>query len=522
MKPSLVDAVSRRIGTGFSRRSLFRRAAVMGSALAVAPWTYVLKPGTAYAAICNCGGLGCNCNDLCCRGYTEFCCTLTGTNACPSDTVIAGWWKADGSGFCDVNGQARPRYYVDCNNRECSCSCGSSGTCSPSCVSCNCGCANGDCRNRRACCVQFRYGQCNNQMPCVGPIVCRVVTCTPPWELDATCSTAVLTDNHTRFHDAPCLHPEQDLHAWIVGGTLAIQDVVHTHLASCSALGSVRRISGGSRYSTAAEVSRQFFYDPTTVDQVFIVTGSNYPDALAAAPVAARNGAPILLTDTGTLPGSTAEELARLKPSEIVVLGGVGAISDAVVNQLSAYAGKVRRIAGNDRYATAAAVSTAFFSPGQVSQVFVVTGEDFPDALSVGAVAGTVGAPVLLVRPDQLPGTTRTELVRLAPTTITVVGGTTAISDAVYDQLATFANSIERIAGDSRYGTAAQVSRRYFPAGSADRAFVVTGRNFPDALAVAPVAALEGAPLILVTDTSVPAPTAGEVARLGGAPCPAS
>jgi hypothetical protein len=56
------------------------------------------------------------------------------------------------------------------------------------------------------CCTAFRYGQCNQQMPCVGPILCRVVTCSPPWTVEPTCTTTVATDNYTRTHDAPCLH----------------------------------------------------------------------------------------------------------------------------------------------------------------------------------------------------------------------------------------------------------------------------------------------------------------------------
>jgi hypothetical protein len=56
-------------------------------------------------------------------------------------------------------------------------------------------------------CTRFRYGQCNRHIACVGPIVCRVVACTPPWIFDAGCApTPVLTDNNTRFHDRPCLH----------------------------------------------------------------------------------------------------------------------------------------------------------------------------------------------------------------------------------------------------------------------------------------------------------------------------
>ena len=115
---------------------------------------------------------------------------------------MAGWWKADGSGFCGSG----PRYYYDCNAACNGCGCGRNGVCEGSCSGTKCGCAQGDCNNRKSGCTKFRYGQCNNQIECVGPIVCRVITCTAPWDLyPDECSTATATDNNTRFHNRPCL-----------------------------------------------------------------------------------------------------------------------------------------------------------------------------------------------------------------------------------------------------------------------------------------------------------------------------
>jgi len=207
MPPSLVDRSARLLERRLDRRGFLVRSALAGSALAAAPAAYILRPVDAYAAICSCSGSSCDCGSLCCDGYTEFCCTLTGANRCPPGSITAGWWKADGSGFCDLNGDPRPRYYLDCNSACGSCACGSSGVCSGTCSSTPCGCGRGSCGNRKAGCTHFRYGQCNQQVACVGPIVCRVVTCTPPWQLDPSCTKAVLTDNSTRFHDRPCLHP---------------------------------------------------------------------------------------------------------------------------------------------------------------------------------------------------------------------------------------------------------------------------------------------------------------------------
>jgi hypothetical protein len=189
---------SRALERGTSRRSFLVRTALVGSAVVLAPLRYLLQPGTAYAVVCgDCGG------GACCDGYSEFCCVIYGENACPPGTFSGGWWKADGSGYC--GGQAR--YYVDCHAecRKCGCTNGSA-FCKGDCVDCACGCQS--CNNRKGCCTNFRYGQCNQHIACAGPITCRVATCTPPYLWDGSCTSVSATDNNTVTHDASCLTAE--------------------------------------------------------------------------------------------------------------------------------------------------------------------------------------------------------------------------------------------------------------------------------------------------------------------------
>jgi hypothetical protein len=182
-----------------SRRGFLARATITATALSVSPLDLVLRPGTAYATICECvPGTECNCSDLCCDGYTQFCCTINnGVNACPQGAIPGGWWKADGSAYC-----AGPRYYIDCHG-TCSCGC-SEGLFCPGCDNLNCECALGNCGNRHVGCAEFRYGQCNQAVSCVGRIECRVVSCTPPWILYPTCTTVSQQDDATADHFAPC------------------------------------------------------------------------------------------------------------------------------------------------------------------------------------------------------------------------------------------------------------------------------------------------------------------------------
>jgi hypothetical protein len=202
---TVVDKVSGFLDSRLSRRSFVVRSAFAGSAVTVAGTGYVMRPGSAYAATCFCGDNGCGCGSTCCNGYTEFCCVINGGfNFCPDNTVMGGWWKADGSTYCDG-----PRYYMDCS-ATCNCTdgCGEGfGFCDTGCDGVNCGCAEGSCDNYLTGCFQFRYGQCNQDLACVGRIVCRVVTCVPPWEIDPSCTTASATDDGTAEQSAPCLTP---------------------------------------------------------------------------------------------------------------------------------------------------------------------------------------------------------------------------------------------------------------------------------------------------------------------------
>ncbi len=192
---AVVIAVSTRMARRSSRRSFLAKTAVVGSALAVNPVRFLLRPGTAYASLCGPEA-------DCASGWTVFCCSINeGSNTCPPGTIAAGWWKSDNSGFCGGG----PRYILDCNATCGTCSCGPSGICGPECWSCECHCGTGSCDERLVCCNRFRYGQCHQEVACVGPVVCRVATCRPPWEFDDTCTTTSATANATALHTAPCL-----------------------------------------------------------------------------------------------------------------------------------------------------------------------------------------------------------------------------------------------------------------------------------------------------------------------------
>ncbi len=276
----------------------------------------------------------------------------------------------------------------------------------------------------------------------------------------------------------------------------------------------VSRLAGPDRYATAAAVSAASFAPGVPV--AYLAVGTDYPDALAGSVAAARAGGPVLLTSATSLPAATATELARLKPSRIVVLGGTGVVSDAVASAARAYATTktVSRLAGPDRYATAAAVSAASFAPG-VPVAYLAVGTDYPDALAGSVAAARAGGPVLLTSATSLPAATATELARLKPSRIVVLGGTGVVSDAVASAARAYATTktVSRLAGPDRYATAAAVSAASFAPG-VPVAYLAVGTDYPDALAGSVAAARAGGPVLLTSATSLPAATATELARL--------
>jgi putative cell wall-binding protein len=303
---------------------------------------------------------------------------------------------------------------------------------------------------------------------------------------------------------------------WLGVVVLGLAVAAFPFLRTAEAATVAKRVSGADRYATAAEVSEDAFAPGVPV--AFLATGQNFPDALAGAAAAGKGGGPVLLTQPTSLPSATANELDRLNPGKIVVLGGTSAVSQSVFDQLDPYTdGTVTRITGNDRYETAANLSAATFPVPAVGAVYVATGLNFPDALAGGPAAANapgLGGPIVLVQTSSIPTATATELDRLNPGEIVVLGGTSAVSQTVVDQLDTYTDgTVSRVSGADRYLTAVEISKDSFASG-ADTVYLATGENFPDALAAGAPAGVAHGPVLLAQSTCIPKAVNDEITRL--------
>lgn len=291
--------------------------------------------------------------------------------------------------------------------------------------------------------------------------------------------------------------------AGMIGLALSATLVAASMMPAAATDTGVSRLSGEDRYETAVAVSHENFLPDSPV--VYIASGGGFADALAGAPAAGIDRAPVLLVPSGGIPASVAQELTRLRPADIVVLGGPGAVSDNVVSQLGAYTvGTVSRMSGPDRYATSAEVSERSFRPG-VTTAYVASGVEYADALAGAPLAAANRAPVLLVQPGRITDEVAAELERLDPQSITVLGGASAVRSSVLADLAEYTDgTVTRIAGDDRYLTAAAIAGQFGT--DITSAYVASGQSYADALAAAPVAGAQGVPVFLARQGSVTLP----------------
>ena len=195
----------------------------------------------------------------------------------------------------------------------------------------------------------------------------------------------------------------------------------------------------------------------------------------------------------------------------LTVLGSAGPAAAATVT----------RIAGNNQYETAVAVSRALVpDPARSSRAAVlVSGNDSADVLvgpEVAAANSAPGAPAPVLMVETGKGLSRLvedELRRLQLGKVTIIGGTSKVTRSVEDRVRSFVPTVERIAGADRYATAVEVSKR-LPQAPFGEVFVVTGESPTNATAGVLAAADQNTRVLLTRKDSLPAVTRDELRRL--------
>lgn len=291
------------------------------------------------------------------------------------------------------------------------------------------------------------------------------------------------------------------------------------------------RYGGADRYATSLLIAEAVAAAADgSVEQVVLVSGERWTDAVVAAPVAGALGAPVLMTPPTELRGDAAVFLQRIGVTRALVVGpeaGGGAhgagrgVSAAVLSSLAGVGVSAERVSGSDRFGTALAAArqvTAGVMPERGRTAIVASGDVFADALVAGPIAARGRHPVLLNPSDELHAEVARYLTEARIEHVVVMGGTAALGEAVENAITGMGMSVTRLAGIDRYDTAVKaaelVAGRYSdiagkPCFSSRTVGIARARVPFDSFSAAPLLGELCAPLALVDPARIPAGTAG-------------
>ena len=275
----------------------------------------------------------------------------------------------------------------------------------------------------------------------------------------------------------------------------------------------VNLVAGEDRFTTAVEVSKQLVGENKNANAVVLVGEDAIVDGLAAAPLAKKVGAPILLTKENQLPEATEKEMLRvlgnnLSNKTVYLVGGEARISKELEAKIAKLGVKVERLAGDTRFETSLKIAEKVTSGATVDTAFVVGGNGEADAMSISAYAAKKEAPIVVVDKNEV---SEEAMELLEGKNIEIIGGTGVVSEEVEAQLkemvkedSTQDNTVVRLAGNTRQETNAKVINAHYSnptvALIAKDGYVGGNGKLIDALTAAPLAAEMNAPIILTTN----------------------
>lgn len=267
----------------------------------------------------------------------------------------------------------------------------------------------------------------------------------------------------------------------------------------------VQRLSGDTRVDTALAIAKAAYAGK--VSNVILTTEENYPDALAGSVLAYKLNAPILLTGSSDKEQQKVLDYMKEKlegSGTVYILGGTGAVGEDLEKKIASSGfSKIIRISGSDRYET----DGKFADMLQVKSgtpVILVSGENYPDALSISSIAAVKQYPILLVKGNEIPDSIKDKIAAIKPEKIYIIGLNSAVSTEVENEAAKIAgldkNNVVRIGGANRFETSLKTAK-YFNLSSSS-VCIATGSDFPDALAGS-VYAAKNNEVIMLTDSKL-------------------
>lgn len=266
----------------------------------------------------------------------------------------------------------------------------------------------------------------------------------------------------------------------------------------------VKSLQGNRRFETAVAISKEGWN--SNADTVIIASAYSVVDGSSATPLASIKNAPILLVDKNEVTNSTKEELKRLNPSNIIVIGGTNVVNDNTYNELKSIlpSASIKRIGGINRYETSLNIAKEMSKYKNIDKVYVAGGHGEADALSIASKAGEDKAPIILTPKDDLTYDSYDWLKSQNLLDAYFIGGDLVISDNVINKVnSVTSNNVlnNRIYGLNRQETNAKVIQKFYTNSNYNAVLVTKSNPLVDALSAGPLAAKKNSPIVLVSDT---------------------
>ncbi|MGX4598583.1 cell wall-binding repeat-containing protein [Faecalimicrobium sp. JNUCC 81] len=266
----------------------------------------------------------------------------------------------------------------------------------------------------------------------------------------------------------------------------------------------LKRIIGNNRYDTAAKISQETFKD--RADSVVLVNGSSYSDGLSSGPLASLTNSSTLLTREDRLPNETKNELLRLKPSKVYIIGGENAIKDSVINEISNTTkiskSNIVRIAGSNREDTSIQIARYMQNIGSVNQLYLVNGYNGEaDAMSILSKASKDKQPIIITNGNKLKDENLKWINNAGTKDIYTIGGNLVMSPSFISNVGKVVGTnleANRIYGANRQETNAKIFNKFYK--NVDTVIVTRSDELIDALSVGVLAGMKNAPIVIGTN----------------------
>lgn len=271
----------------------------------------------------------------------------------------------------------------------------------------------------------------------------------------------------------------------------------------------IEKLYGATEYDTTVAVSKKGW--PNGSNKVVVVNGDIIADGIAATPLASTYDAPILIVKKDTLPQVINEELKRLNPEEVIVIGGTSTINDSVYNSIaSSTNAKMSRIWGNDRNETSLKIAQEIDKNHDVNKVFIANGfKGDIDALTIAAKAGEDKQPIILTDKSTIPTDTYNWMKTESLTNAYFIGGPDTLDTEIIHKMADIAKPTSgsiyhnRIYGADRHETNAKVMEKFYTQSTLEAVLVARSDKLSDALVAGPLAAKLNSPILITPTTKL-------------------